>query len=1126
MSPTTVTLDADTYAALQAELATLRQHAKASWNLDHSAGVAARFQRLADNGLGILYQFRLDPDGTTSFPYISASCQPLLGLEPELVMQDPAYLMNLTHPEDVERLKASIAQSAATLQPWLWEGRLQLAGGVVKWIKAESRPYRQPEGAVVWDGWMLEVTEYKRTEADLQAAGDRVAQILAGTSDAFFALDRQWRFTQVNHHAEYLLGKPAAVLLGNNVWELYPTTVGSSFERYYHQAWETGETVTFEEYYPPLDIWYEVRAYTAGDELFVYFTSINARKKLELSYQELSELKEQLEAHIAERTAELERTTAQLAAVLENSPTVIYAKDQHGKYLLVNRQYEVIFNLNSAAILGKSDDDLFPQAIAEKVRANDQQVLASGQPLHLEEVVPHQDGGLHTYVSVKFPLRDAQGTIYGVCGISTDITERKQAEARLREALALQDAILNSTNYSIISTDAQGLIQTFNTAAANLTGYAAAEVVGRMTPGLFHDPEEVVKRSQELSQELGVQIEPGFETLVAKARRGQLDERQWTYLHKEGCRIPMLLSVTALRDEAGEITGFVGLGNDITERLHAEATQRKLAAVIENSSDFIGLCDLEGNIQYVNPAGLQLVGLPDLDAVLRTTMLDYLASECRPIFEQDVLATLETQGTWRGEFYFHHFETGAALPVEATFFLVRHPDTQEPLCLATVTRDIRERQQAEAVLRETTENLQDAQRLARIGNWSYNLHSEELQWSEEVFRLFGRDRHLGEPNLEAGIAYYAPEDRPRLEQALAHTAETQKPCALELQIVRDDGTRGYVRVQAEAVTAADGQPLRLFGTVMDITERKQAELTLQQQKQELEETLQELRTTQAHLIQSEKMSGLGQLVAGIAHEINNPVNFIYGNLVHTEEYGEGLLEIVQAYQAHCPEPGDDLQDLIETHDLEFLIQDFPRLLASMKLGAERIRAIVTSLRTFSRLDEAECKEADIHEGLDSTLLILQNRLKAKSDRPAIEIVKNYGPRAVVECYPSQLNQVFMNILANALDAIEERDSQRSRAEKQADPSRIWLTTAEEQPGWLTIRLRDNGPGIPAEVQQRIFDPFFTTKPTGKGTGLGMSISYQIVTERHGGTLTCCSEPGQGAEFAITIPCHQPGAQDR
>ncbi len=297
--------------------------------------------------------------------------------------------------------------------------------------------------------------------------------------------------------------------------------------------------------------------------------------------------------------------------------------------------------------------------------------------------------------------------------------------------------------------------------------------------------------------------------------------------------------------------------------------------------------------------------------------------------------------------------------------------------------------------------------------------------------------------------------------------------------------------------------------------------TITEARDQVEQTLEELQHTQSQLVQAEKMSSLGQLVAGVAHEINNPVNFISGNLEHLQESSESILQLINLYQDAYPEPHEDIQDLVEDIDLDFLQEDLPKVLQSMFMGSDRIREIVESLRTFSRLDEAEFKATNVHEGIGSTLLILRHRLQGNGARPAIEVVQDYEPDLpLVMCYPGSLNQVVMNIVANSIDAIDEQvEKQGSLASKNFRP-KITLQTGLVQQQRLEIVIADNGPGIPVAIQNRIFDPFFTTKEIGKGTGMGMSISYQIITEKHDGTLSVSSRPGEGTQFTISIPIHQ------
>lgn len=302
----------------------------------------------------------------------------------------------------------------------------------------------------------------------------------------------------------------------------------------------------------------------------------------------------------------------------------------------------------------------------------------------------------------------------------------------------------------------------------------------------------------------------------------------------------------------------------------------------------------------------------------------------------------------------------------------------------------------------------------------------------------------------------------------------------------------------------------------------QADLYAQSRSQtrELGQALKELQWTQAKMVQSEKMSSLGQLVAGVAHEINNPVTFIYGNLNYASSYIHDLLHLVQLYQQHYPSPVDELAAEMEAIDLEFLMTDLPKLFASMRIGAERIQEIVLSLRTFSRMDEADVKAVDLHAGIDSTLTILHNRLKFRMGEMGIQVVKEYGDLPPVECYPGQLNQVFMNILTNAIDAIGSRFKGEVLKQVNLPPPTIRIRTELLGGDRIAIKIADNGCGISEKQRQRLFDPFFTTKPVGKGTGLGLSISYQIVVDKHHGQLTCTSTVGEGTEFVVEVPLRQ------
>lgn len=352
------------------------------------------------------------------------------------------------------------------------------------------------------------------------------------------------------------------------------------------------------------------------------------------------------------------------------------------------------------------------------------------------------------------------------------------------------------------------------------------------------------------------------------------------------------------------------------------------------------------------------------------------------------------------------------------------------------------------------------------------------------------------------------------------------------------GRRPWNNSEVELLQAVIAQVAIAINQAECYTQAQQAAQTAQEKVKELELTFHQLQATQAQLLQTERMSSLGHLVAGVAHEINNPVNFIHNNLSYASAYFYDILTLLRLYQEHYPNSPDPIAEQAELVNIDFIAKDLPKLLVSMQRGSDRIREIVLSLRNFSRVNEDEMKKVDLHEGIENTLLILQHRLQSKGQHPEIQVLKEYGDLPAVECYPGQLNQVFMNILSNAIEALTLSEvgspehpslaitirtsllDGSNSTQNSLYPSTKQYRTQTHHSQSVVIQIADNGPGMTDVVKARLFDPFFTTKPVGHGTGLGLSISYQIIVEHHRGVLTCTSVPGQGTEFWIEIPIQQ------
>ncbi len=590
------------------------------------------------------------------------------------------------------------------------------------------------------------------------------------------------------------------------------------------------------------------------------------------------------------------------------------------------------------------------------------------------------------------------------------------------------------------------------------------------------------------------------------------------------------------------------LAEEVAERQHLEDAFIKIGTALESANDAICITDDIGHPTYINFAFSDLFGY-SLAALQQSNKFQALFATPKStvtVKAQDKIAqiihmTVMHGSTWSSELEMCDRDQ-QRIPISLKVNPVKSP-SGEVIGMTYTCTNIRDRQAAEAEINKSFAALGATLEATADGILVLDAIGNIIICNQKFVDIWCIPDRIFTSHDDYHILKYVAKR--------IISAEHLHNFGKEL-----NGTQNSF----ETVELDDGRTLECYSqpqnilnscagrvwSLRDITERLAAEALVRASKEKyrsqaemLENALQELKSTQSQLIQAEKMSGLGQLVAGIAHEINNPVNFIYGNLSYADSYTTELLNLIAAYRHHYPNPVAAVQAKLEEIDIDFLTNDFVKLISSIRVGAERIQEIVQSLNKFSRSDESGSKFVDIHEGLDSTLMILKSRLKATSSRPEIQIERDYGDLPQVNCYVGQLNQVFMNLLTNAIDALEE-DAQANGTWQVINEKPIWIRedgkaakiliqTAIQTNNQsinqsinlnsdrLIIKISDNGKGIPEELRNRLFDLFFTTKPVGKGTGLGLSIAYQIITENHGGKLSYNSEMGKGTEFVIDIP---------
>ncbi|PSB42395.1 PAS domain-containing sensor histidine kinase, partial [filamentous cyanobacterium Phorm 6] len=866
-------------------------------------------------------------------------------------------------------------------------------------------------------------------------------------------------------------------------------------------------------------IWQNAKTLCTADrkrhraELGLRKAKFNLETQVEKRTLQLQITNEQLQQQILDSQTTkqaLQKNYNLLLTVINSTPTALFVKDIHGRYTMLNAAGASIIGKSEDDIIGRDDSELFPPEIAGNIKKIDRQIVAAGKTQVIEEELPVK-GNLRTFLSTKNAYRDWQGNISGIVSIVRDITESKEAEVAKNNLVA----ILEATPDFVGICDLEGRAVYINKA-------------GRKMVGIDEDADISHRQIAEFT---AASARSTLKEAIATVASGGVWNGETTFVSASGLEIPVNQVIISHSASGDKLAYISTIARDISHRKQAEQalqlSQARFAGIVEIADDAIISVGADQKIILFNQGAEQIFGWTAAEAIGQS--LNLLLPEAFVATHSHLVSNFggglkQARKMGNRKEILGRRRDGTEFPAEAS---ISKLEVAGEIIFTAILRDVTASREAEELVRLSEERYR-----------SLAIATAQMVWTTNASGLFDKPQpdwtaYTGmrlEEMTDNWIEAVHPEDRDRTIQAWTRAVETKSLYEVEHRLRAADGRYRHFWVRAVPVLAEDGSVREWVGTHTDISDRvevlealKQSEGQYRSQAAELEKAVHELHQTQTQLIQTEKISSLGQLVAGVAHEINNPINFIYGNITHASAYATDLLSLLHLYQEKYPNPVPEIVEAAEDIEVDYLMEDFTKILESMKVGADRIRDLVVSLRNFSRLDEAQMKRVDIHEGIESTLLILQHRLKATASRPAIKIIKEYGDFPKIECYAGQLNQVFMNLIANAIDALEEYNSKRSAKDIYSCPNTIRISTSTNS-NTVSIRISDNGLGITQEVIRNLFDPFFTTKPVGKGTGLGLSISYQIVVEKHRGKLQCFSVPGDGAEFLIEIPiCQQVSA---
>ena len=1032
------------------------------------------------------------------------------------------------------------------------------------WIAWTNKPLLDANGNLA--GLLCigtDISDRKQAEIALQASESELRALFAAMNDVILVIDIEGRYLKIAPTNPGLLYKPSAELVGKKVSELFEPEIADFCQEQIRTALATNQTCTFEYNLElaSLHKWFAATISPMKENAVLWVArDITERKQAE---NWLTGQKQILE--MIAKGATLGATLNTLVEIIEQQ-----SRDVMGSILLLAPDGEHLLHGAAPSLPESYNAAIHGRAIGPDAGScgtaafTRQQVIVTdiaSDPLWENYRDLALSFGLRSCLST--PIFSSQGQVLGTFGMyysqprypkKIDLQlieaamnlagiaiERKQAEESLKQ--------LNQELESRVKQRTAQLMQTEERWQLALKGNNDGIWDWNLQTGelFLSDRFKEITGYDEHSpvvdyfDELNKSTHPDDLALVMQALQNHLNKKTPHYIIEYRCWCYnsvykwILSRGQALWDASGKAVRMVGSITDITERKQAEEALRESEAKFQKLSanlpgiiyQFLLRSDGYSSFPYISAACRELFELEPEDVLQNAALIGNLIHpDDLQNHDESVAISAQALQPWQWEGRF-------VLPSGKIrwFQINSRPEAKEngDILWDGIAVDVTDRKESELALQESQQFIKKVAEATPGILYLYDLEEQRnIYTNNSLLMILGYtfdDLTAMDSPLMPQLVH--PDDLPKILKYHASFVgiEDGETREIEYRVRAADGQILWLQSRDTIFSRnADGQAKIIIGVSQDITTRKQAEEALRQSEvrerekaRDLESALLELRSTQTQLIQTEKMSSLGQLVAGIAHEINNPVNFIHANIDYLNQYTKQLLDLVSLYEHEYPEPSSKIVDRIQEIDLDFMAEDLRKLVGSMQVGTERIRQIVLSLRNFSRLDESAMKPVDIHAGIESTLLILQHRLKSRDSRPEIAIIKEFGKLPLVECYASQLNQVFMNILANAIDAIEERYHKLSLPQSETNSGRIAISTGVTLQNTVRVEISDNGTGIPEGIVDRIFNPFFTTKAVGKGTGLGMSIAHSIVVEKHKGKIECISSIGCGTTFKIEIP---------